>query len=1076
MVDNKYTQPEILFSPFPDRYSTPSKTSEESNEVEILKSIILNISINYDREGRVEALINELRQSNSHLEKLHQCQHRSILHQYILESTRTPIDLSKQEKRTSYRPNLIIRTNDAHGVWIHNHLLTLLSLEYSCDTEFPPLWKTDEETKVQIRTIKNYQQEKNNQSSMSKITNEEEQKLPGFLKAICRQYQRSEDLAEDWEKKLNGENIDTVENLRHAVANERIWNEIKSITLIGKEMIKNYVQLNDPSLNQKQSKIDYDTSDATLYADIHRIRRYFHHITNTLQFTSYLKKEAVVSAIIETRKTYADDGNVLNTIESYLQTFCLENRPIDREGHEKKLLEWKKEKKELEEENERLQEELKKYEADVQQAESKVRLERIAMNNIERDCRRIIDEVEKSIKETATLDRSKSLRDWTDQRERAKKKKFKAESDLKKGKDRLEEVEAQFALKIEPIRKIQCTIIENEAKIEDLNSSINIDGEDVQKKLTVKYGRGLLLYGPPGTGKSELLKRVAQYAGITMITTPLSAGELNRPYVGETERLLVDIMNRSNTIPYLICAMTIDEIDGLVPKRTNNAQQSKVDGISVLLSHIEGVKNIQNLIVLGATNRRNMMDEAFLRRMQAKCFVGRPSPTIRKKLLEPLHYLNADIFNNKMLNFLMKITTNFSGAAVVALKSSIIVAMSSHKTVPIDERIFLELANNAAREFSCWFGIGTLPEICRLYPNIFSLENNQQEKYSLKIPNGSPTGRISVDLETRKCLIELENEATLEEDLSKEENSTNTLLSRFLNGCASRNIDTIQIIDLNFLVKNNAFEENQIFEFLTTIFEECDEYNRSMLIFDIDSLIMIGVSDSAMSKSQSISNIRLYQFIREKCKKAVVEQQGDVKFLKERWIVMIVKEIFLRDLLFKDINFKKTLRQKQEEYEEEQKRLDDEIPKTCPKCDQSYIPSQVNHGSCKYHDGYIVHIDRPKETVKQDEAERIIKRIRLANADCSHDSNHSKVPVPKLIWTCCLTFFAENQPCKTGICGLPDQLKDKTFGKDEDLTMKVKEFFENNQVAKKNIDDFIASLNSTSEVKQTRKTTITRPK
>ena len=111
-----------------------------------------------------------------------------------------------------------------------------------------------------------------------------------------------------------------------------------------------------------------------------------------------------------------------------------------------------------------------------------------------------------------------------------------------------------------------------------------------------------------------------------MTTIPLAAGELNRPYVGETERLLVDIMYRSNTIPYLICAMTIDEIDGLVPKRDNNAQQSKVDGISVLLSHIEGVKNIPNLIVFGATNRRNMMDEAFLRRMQAKCFVGRPSP------------------------------------------------------------------------------------------------------------------------------------------------------------------------------------------------------------------------------------------------------------------------------------------------------------------------------------------------------------------------------------------------------------------------------------------------------------------
>ncbi|CAF4461952.1 unnamed protein product, partial [Didymodactylos carnosus] len=77
---------------------------------------------------------------------------------------------------------------------------------------------------------------------------------------------------------------------------------------------------------------------------------------------------------------------------------------------------------------------------------------------------------------------------------------------------------------------------------------------------------------------------------ITMLTQPLAAGELNRPYVGETEKLLVDIMYLANTVPFLICAMTIDEVDGLVLKRDNNAQQGKVDGISVLLSHIEGVK------------------------------------------------------------------------------------------------------------------------------------------------------------------------------------------------------------------------------------------------------------------------------------------------------------------------------------------------------------------------------------------------------------------------------------------------------------------------------------------------------
>ncbi|CAF4217021.1 unnamed protein product, partial [Rotaria sordida] len=268
--------------------------------------------------------------------------------------------------------------------------------------------------------------------------------------------------------------------------------------------------------------------------------------------------------------------------------------------------------------------------------------------------------------------------------------------------------------------------------------------------------------------KSELLKRAAIFAGITMTTTSLAAGELNRPYVGETERLLVDIMYHANTIPYLMCAMAIDEIDGLVPKRDNNAQQSKVNGINVLLSHIEGVKNIRNLIVFDAANRCNMMDEAFLRRMQAKCFV------------------DSKTFTASRIDFLVKVTTNFSGATVDALKSSIIVAMDQYQNSgTLTDKTLLELTNNTAREFSCWFGIGTLAEIYHLYPNIVS-PTEQQEKYSLKLSYLSPSGRILVDLQYRKCLIELSsNDATLESDLNLEETSTLTLLSRFVNGCSS---------------------------------------------------------------------------------------------------------------------------------------------------------------------------------------------------------------------------------------------------------------------------------------------------
>ncbi|CAF1495219.1 unnamed protein product, partial [Didymodactylos carnosus] len=249
---------------------------------------------------------------------------------------------------------------------------------------------------------------------------------------------------------------------------------------------------------------------------------------------------------------------------------------------------------------------------------------------------------------------------------------------------------------------------------------------------------------------------------------------------------------------------------------------------------------------------------------------GRPSPKIREKMLQPLVTKDSKAFTAKCIEFLVKITTNFSGAAVGALKSSIIVAMDSDPN--ISDSTLLILADVAAREFNIWFGISTLPEICRLNPLIFG--SQQQDNYSLALPNLLPTGRILVDYQDRKCLIEIQNDVTIEKNLDKHETSVPSLLARFVHGCSSRNIDTIQIIDLNFLTKQNAFDENQIFELLTTTFLECNEYNRSVLIFDIDSLIMLSISDSKMSQSKSISNIRLYQFIREKCKTAIVEQKS----------------------------------------------------------------------------------------------------------------------------------------------------------------------------------------------------------
>jgi SpoVK/Ycf46/Vps4 family AAA+-type ATPase len=72
----------------------------------------------------------------------------------------------------------------------------------------------------------------------------------------------------------------------------------------------------------------------------------------------------------------------------------------------------------------------------------------------------------------------------------------------------------------------------------------------------------------------------------------------------------------------------------LTPKRDGGASEHKVDALSVLLAVIGGIKDVPNLIFLASTNRLNMMDEAFLRRMSGKFFVGRPGRKAREAIMK----------------------------------------------------------------------------------------------------------------------------------------------------------------------------------------------------------------------------------------------------------------------------------------------------------------------------------------------------------------------------------------------------------------------------------------------------------
>ena len=157
------------------------------------------------------------------------------------------------------------------------------------------------------------------------------------------------------------------------------------------------------------------------------------------------------------------------------------------------------------------------------------------------------------------------------------------------------------------------------------------------------------------------MRKLSGKLGIFLVSQALAAGELNRSLVGQTERLLDEICSRCTYMPYAMCGISIDEIDSLTPKRDQNASQGKVDQISILLSRIEGIKDVPNLMIFCATNRLHMMDDAFLRRMTGKFFVGRPSSNLRISMLQKIPFWALDA---ELLDRLSTATTNFSGAAM----------------------------------------------------------------------------------------------------------------------------------------------------------------------------------------------------------------------------------------------------------------------------------------------------------------------------------------------------------------------------------------------------------------------------
>ncbi|NXW21066.1 NVL protein, partial [Circaetus pectoralis] len=154
------------------------------------------------------------------------------------------------------------------------------------------------------------------------------------------------------------------------------------------------------------------------------------------------------------------------------------------------------------------------------------------------------------------------------------------------------------------------------------------------KALGLTTPAGVLLAGPPGCGKTLLAKAVANESGLNFIS--VKGPELLNMYVGESERAVRQVFQRArNSAP---CVIFFDEVDALCPRRSDRESAASVRVVNQLLTEMDGLENRQQVFIMAATNRPDIIDPAILRpgRLDKTLYVGLPPPEDRLAILKTI--------------------------------------------------------------------------------------------------------------------------------------------------------------------------------------------------------------------------------------------------------------------------------------------------------------------------------------------------------------------------------------------------------------------------------------------------------
>jgi len=184
------------------------------------------------------------------------------------------------------------------------------------------------------------------------------------------------------------------------------------------------------------------------------------------------------------------------------------------------------------------------------------------------------------------------------------------------------------------------------------------------RRLGIDPPKGVLLHGPPGTGKTMIAKAVATetQAHFNSINGP----EIISKYYGESEKQLREIFDEASANAPAI--VFIDEIDSICPKREDVSGEVERRVVAQMLTLMDGMRGRDNVIVIGATNRRDAIDPALRRpgRFDREIEIGVPDKNGRREIMD-VHTRQMPISDDFEIDWILENTYGFVGADIAAL-------------------------------------------------------------------------------------------------------------------------------------------------------------------------------------------------------------------------------------------------------------------------------------------------------------------------------------------------------------------------------------------------------------------------